>query len=98
MKKLFLVSSLFALAAFGAEMKGVISDAKCGAAHATKLNEKCVSGCVKGGQAPVFVTEGKVLKIADASKVMDHLGHQVKISGKVEGDTVAIDKIEMDSQ
>ena len=44
MKKIALVFSLFAMAAFGADSwEGVISDAKCAKAHAgEKLNEKCV--------------------------------------------------------
>ena len=97
MKKLLVVCSLFAVSAFAAEMKGVISDAKCGAAHADASEKaaKCVAGCVKGGQAPVFVTEGKVLKIDDAAKVADHYGHKVVIDGTVDGDTVKISSVKM---
>jgi hypothetical protein len=99
-KKLILASALFGTALFAAEMKGVISDAGCGAKHldASEKSAKCVEACVKNkGAAPVFITEdGKVLKIADKEKVMAHLGHKVTITGKVDGDTVAIDSVKMD--
>lgn len=76
---------------------GTISDAKCGKAHAdaSEKSMKCVEGCVKGGQAPVFVVGDKVLKIDDASKekVMAHLGKKVQIDGKLSGDTVIVKSI-----
>ena len=43
----------------------------------------------------MFVTDGKVIKIANADKVMDHLGHKVTITGKLDGDTVTIDSVKM---
>ena len=97
MKKYLAATMLFAMGAFSAEMTGVISDAKCGAAHEKKLNEACVKKCVEGGLAPVFVSDGKVYKINDASrdKVTDHLGHKVKVNGSVEGDTITIESISM---
>lgn len=99
MKKVLWIGSLFAVSMFAAEWKGTISDAKCGAAHAdaSEKSMKCVQGCVKGGQAPVFISEGKVYKIADASrsKVQDHLGHKVVVTGKLDGDTITIDNVRM---
>lgn len=96
-----ILGSMFAFSAFGEEMTGVISDSHCGAAHAeaSAAAEKCVAKCVKGGSAPVFVSEGKVYQIdADSkSKVMSHLGHKVTINGSVEGDTVKIDSVKMAS-
>lgn len=97
MKKLVVTLALSALAGFAGEWKGHISDSKCGAAHAdhSEASIKCVQGCVKGGQAPVFVTEeGKVVKIANPDSVMKHLGHQVKITGDLNGDTLTIAKVE----
>jgi hypothetical protein len=99
MKKLLVLSSLFALSAFGAELTGSISEAGCGAKHVDGSDKAvaCVQKCVKGGAAPVFVTDGKVLKIADPSKVMDHLGHKVTVTGKLDGDTITIDSVKMAS-
>ena len=69
MKKLLVVASLFAISAFAGEWKGAISESGCGAKHVSgsAADVKCVTGCVKKGSAPVFVTDGKVVKIADAS-------------------------------
>jgi hypothetical protein len=95
MKKLVLVS-LFSIAAFAAEWTGTISEDHCGAKHAagTAADQKCVEGCVKGGATPVFVSDGKVLKISDPSKVHDFLGKKVVVKGDLSGDTVTIASIE----
>ena len=90
-----LVLSMFSLTALAGDYKGYISDEKCGAKHAKDHNGKCVEGCVKGGAAPVFVTGGKVYKIDDASKVKDHLGHEVTITGELAGDTVKVESVKM---
>lgn len=97
-KKLAIAFSLCAISAFAAEMKGTISDSKCGAAHAdaSEKSMKCAQACVKGGQSAVFVSEGKVYKVADASKVEGHVGHKVVIDGTVDGDTVKIASLKMD--
>ena len=68
---------------------------KCGAKHAKDHNAKCVEGCVKGGAAAVFVTGGKVYKVDDASKVAEHLGHEVTITGAIDGDTVKVESVKM---
>lgn len=105
MKKLvfssILVVSLFALSASAAKMAGVISDEKCAAKHAdaSEKSQECVDKCIKGGAAPVFVSQkdNKVYKIADASKskVEGHYGHRVTVNGKTEGDTLTIDSLTM---
>ena len=89
----------FAISAMAGEWTGVISDAKCGAAHAEKMNEACVKSCVKRGTEPVFVSEGKVLKIDKASqeKVMPLLGKKVKVTGSENDGTVTIDSIQAES-
>ena len=95
MKKLGLLFA-FTAAAFGAEWTGYISDAKCGAKHSdgSPASVACVKGCIKGGSAAVFVVDGKVLKLANASKVGEELyGLKVKITGSLEGDTVTIGSI-----
>jgi hypothetical protein len=97
MKKIAMLA-LFAATAFAAEWKGTISDAKCGAAHAdaSEKSMKCSQACVKGGQAAVLVSDGKVLKIANPDKVTEHVGHKVTVSGKLDGDTVTVDSVKMD--
>jgi hypothetical protein len=104
MKKLIFASfsalALFTVTAAAEEWKGTISDSGCGKAHADASDKSmaCVKTCVeKKGAKPVFVVGDKVLKIDDASvaKVMDHLGHKVVIAGKLNGDTVSVDKVTM---
>lgn len=96
--KTFAITALFAACAFAGEWKGTISDAKCGANHAdaSEKSMKCVNACVKGGQKAVFVTDGKVLQIANQDKVMEHLGHKVTLSGELDGETVTVEEVTMD--
>lgn len=100
-KRLFAVAlavSLLAATAMAGEWTGYISESKCGAAHmdGSAKSIKCVQKCVKAGAAPVFVTEDKqILKISDTSKVMDHLGHKVTVTGDVDGDTLTVATIKM---
>ena len=100
MKKLVVVfvllMSLFAVSAMADEWTGYISDSKCGAKGAKDAHAACAEKCVKGGAAPVFVTsDGKVLKIDDASKVTDHVGHKVTLTGTLDGDTVKVESVKM---
>jgi Protein of unknown function (DUF5818) len=87
--------SLFSLTAMAGEWTGYISDSKCGAKGAKDEHADCAVKCVKGGAAPVFVSDGKVYKIDDASKVQDHIGHKVTITGELKGDTVEVDSVKM---
>jgi hypothetical protein len=100
MKKLVLALSFCATAAFAAaEWKGVISESACGAAHAdgSEKSRKCIEACVKGGKGtPVLVSEGKVMKIANPDKVMEHLGHKVVVTGDLKEDAVTIATVKMD--
>ena len=109
MKKLMAVISLSLLAAATAlagEMTGYISDTKCAAEHAKsstaagwihpKVFESCAKMCVKDGSEAVFLTEdNKVVKVDAGSldKVMPHLGHKVKLNGKVENGQLKVDSI-----
>lgn len=84
----------FTLSIAAGEWTGAISESGCGLKHASGGAEKCVTGCVKKGAAPVFVADGKVIKLSNAEKVMDHLGKKVKVTGKMEGDTLTVETIE----
>ena len=87
---------LATVSALAEEWTGFISDVHCGAMHmdGSQKSIDCVKTCVKGGQAPVFVTmDKKVLKIADASKVQNFLGLKVTVAGKLAGDSLTIDTV-----
>jgi hypothetical protein len=94
----FALTAIGSLSAFAGEWSGYIADSKCKHTDGTADHIACTEKCVKGGAEAVFVTsDDKVLKIDKASmaKVQAHLGHKVTITGKVDGDTVTIDKITM---
>jgi hypothetical protein len=92
---LVLVLSVFSLTAMAGEWTGYISDSKCGAKGAKDEHADCAVKCVKGGASPVFVTGDKIYKIDDASKVQDHIGHKVTITGELKGDTVQVETVKM---
>jgi hypothetical protein len=93
------VLSLLAFSASAAEMTGYISDAKCAKADVAKAESDahagCAAGCAKKGSALVFVSGGKVYTVDDQTKVAEHAGHKVTVTGKVEGDTLKIDSVKM---
>jgi len=92
---LVLVLSVFTLTAMAGEWTGYISDSKCGAKGDNDSHADCAVKCVKSGASAVFVTDGKVYKIDDASKVQDHVGHKVTITGELKGDTVQVASVKM---
>ena len=88
-----LLLSLFAVSALVDESTGWISDSKCGAKGASAEHKDCAVRCVKGGAVPVFVMDGKVLKIDGASKVEGHIGQKVTVTGSVDGDTIKVESV-----
>jgi hypothetical protein len=99
--KPFLFAAVAALALAGtvpaAEFKGWISDASCGAGNAgsNQAARDCADRCIKGGAAPVFVTEKEqnVYKVNNAELAKQHLKGKVQVTGELKGDTLHIAKI-----
>jgi hypothetical protein len=96
--RLLTIICLASFAANAATLTGWISDATCGAGNASSKPEarNCAESCIKGGAAPVFVTEndGKVYKLADSAKVKSHLKGKVKVTGTLKGETLTIAEIQ----
>jgi hypothetical protein len=91
----FLFAGLvLAVTAFAGTWTGTISDAKCGKAHAdaSEKSMNCVKGCIKGGQAPVFVVGDNVYKFDEASKskIEAHLGQKVTIDGELKDGVISV--------
>ena len=99
-------SALTCAIASAAEMTGYISDTKCAAEHAKsptaagwihpKVFESCAKMCVKDGSETVFLTEDNKVVHIDADsldKVMPHLGHKVKLDGKMENGKLKVASI-----
>jgi hypothetical protein len=98
MKKLAFAFAFAAIAAYAETWTGTISDEHCGAKHldASEKSMACAQKCVKGGAAPVFVTsDGKVLKIANADTVTEHVGHKVQLTGELKDDTITVSNVKM---
>jgi hypothetical protein len=99
MKKFLASSLLLAVSAMAESMSGYIVDKTCADKPAMYGNEACAKRCIKRGDPPMFVSGGKVYNIDAASqdKAIEHAGHKVKVDGKVNGETITIESIAMDS-
>ena len=110
MKRILRVCFLATIAyvvAFAADQTwiGQISDSMCGASHSKMTaghpgmtDRDCALACVKGGGQFVFVSDGKVYKIAnqDSALLQMHAGHAgVTLTGEMKGDTITVSKITM---
>ena len=83
-------------------MTGDISDSMCGASHAKMTSTHkgltdadCTKACIKAGAKYVFVSDGKVYSISNQSRaeLAQYAGEKVRLTGDVNGDTVAVSKI-----
>ncbi|MDX2149968.1 MAG: hypothetical protein SFV54_04485 [Bryobacteraceae bacterium] len=94
---LMAATCLLGFSASAAEMTGWISDSNCGRsnAKADASARECTERCIKGGAAAVFVDEKdqKVYKLAGKADATKHIKYKVKVSGKVQGDTLTVDSI-----
>jgi len=88
----------FSTLAPAADFLGYIIDEACATKSAMKGNEACVRKCIKGGSPAVLLGEGdKVYKLDDQAKVAEHAGHKVKVTGTLNGDTIKVENIVVDS-
>ena len=94
MRKLTAVAALvLGLAAGGmaAEFKGFVEDQMCAGKPEMKGNSECAKKCIKGGSSAVVVGEdGKIYKVANQEKIVDHAGMNVTVTGTLQGDTITV--------
>jgi hypothetical protein len=94
MRRFTAVAALvFGLAASGlaAEFKGFVEDTKCSTNPAMKDDAACAKKCIQGGSPAVLVTDdGKIYKIDNQAKIVDHAGMKVTVNGKLNGDTITV--------
>src|SRR5215472_4451387 len=89
---------LLAGGAIAADFSGYIIDESCSSKPAMKGNEACARKCIKGGSPAVLLSaDNKVYKLDDQAKVTEHAGHKVKVTGTLNGDTIKVDTIQIDS-
>jgi len=92
-----LVSAL-SIGAFAADFVGYVIDESCASKPAMKGNEACARKCIKGGSPAVLLTtDNKVYKLDDQAKVSEHAGHKVKVTGALDGETIKVETIKVDS-
>ncbi len=85
-----------AVSSFAADFKGFVQDESCSTKPAMKGNADCSKRCIDRGQKAVLVTEdGKIYKIAEQDKIKEHAGHNVTITGKLDGETISIESVKM---
>jgi hypothetical protein len=98
MKRGIALLLLFTAGAIGADFTGYVIDESCAAKPAMKGNEACARKCIKGGSPAVLLTvDAKVYKLDDQAQAAEHAGHKVKISGTLNGDTIKVESIKVDS-
>ncbi len=106
MKKVAIVFAvvLFATSAFAADKSwsGFVSDLTC----STKENAKtaghaaCAKSCLgkEGAKAALVTDDGAIVKIANLDKVKEFAGAHVTVTGKLEGETLTVDKVTPDKK
>ncbi len=90
-------AAMLSTVAMAADFIGYVIDETCASKPAMKGNEACARKCIKGGAPAVLLTDAQVYKLDDQAKVAEHAGHKVKISGTLDGDTIKIESIKVDS-
>jgi hypothetical protein len=89
--------ALGAMGLMGADQSwtGTISDSMCGASHGSTPAAQCTAACVKKGAKYVVVVGDKVYSIANqnAPGLAKYAGANVKVTGKIDGDTITVAKI-----
>ena len=93
-----------AMPMFAAEMAkseswtGWITDSHCAAKGANaKHTAECAEKCVKEGGKLVFFNNGdkKIYGIDKQDEAMKHIGHEVKVTGTLTGDQIAVTSFDM---
>jgi hypothetical protein len=96
-----LLAGVAAVPAFAADktLTGTVSDAMCGAKHEMPGNAaECTRGCVKHGSKYALVVGDKVYTLETADKAaLDKLnslaGAAAKVTGDVNGDSIAVKSV-----
>jgi len=104
MKKMIVLFALLALtvaalagaAATKGSWTGWVTDEHCGAKGASADHKACAEKCVTKGSKLVFYNNAdkKIYKIDNQDLAKGHLGHEVKVSGEVSGDSIKVSGIE----
>jgi peroxiredoxin len=106
LRTLYTLSLLASLASFApaapVTLKGAISDSNCAISHqkVTQVhpslnNRSCTLACVGDGAKFVFVSDGKIFKIAnqDLPALTANAGYTVQLTGDMKDDAITVSKV-----
>jgi hypothetical protein len=94
MKKLLAVFAMCAAVGMAADWTGYIIDKTCSTKKAMWGNEDCAKSCIGRGDPAVLVTEdGTVYNLTNQDKMKESAGKKVTITGKIDGDTITVEKL-----
>ena len=104
MKRFLIAGFAFSTLAFADTWSGTLVDVMCKGKDLASHTKKCALGCAKSGFA-VVLSDGKFLKLDEAGngKALAALKTtekekdlKVKVSGKLEGETIQVDSLSLD--
>jgi len=76
-------------------LTGWISDSYCGAKNANAAGAQCARDCAAKGAKLILVADGKTYNLSDQKLALEHVGHEVAVTGTVDKDgNVTVAKIE----
>lgn len=90
------VASLAGAAAAKGTWTGWVTDEHCGAKGAKADHKACAEKCIKDGSKLVFynTADKKIYALDNQDLAKQHLGHEVKVSGEVDGKNIKVASIE----
>ncbi|MDX2268487.1 MAG: hypothetical protein NW208_10310 [Bryobacter sp.] len=103
MKKIFALTLLSASFVFAESWTGTIVDTSCKSKDLASHTKSCVMGCAKSGLG-IVLADGKFVKFDETgnTKALEALKAstkekdlKAKVTGKVEGEVLKVDSIEM---
>ena len=96
MSKVLAVFALCASSAMAADVTGYVVDKNCASKKEMLGDEACAKRCIGRGSPAVIATEdGKIYAVSNQDKVKDLAGKKVTVTGKMDGDTITVDKVEL---
>ncbi|HUB78201.1 MAG TPA: DUF5818 domain-containing protein [Bryobacteraceae bacterium] len=94
MRKVLAVFALCASSAMAADVTGYVVDKSCASKKEMLGDEACAKRCIGRGSPAVIATEdGKIYAVSNQDKVKDMAGKKVTVTGKMDGDTITVDKV-----
>ena len=81
------------VSAFAADLTGVITETKCGAAHkaGSEKDISCIKKCVTSDAGKLALLVGdKLYTITNPEKATGYEGHTMKVTGRTDEDTKTI--------